>query len=457
MIIKGYMVPHPPVILPEIGRGEERKCEATVRSFHMMAEEIAALKPELLIFLTPHAAMYRDWFDVSDGTQAEGDFGAFRCPQLKMEAVYDTEWISVLESILPDGFPAGTEYHRERELDHGTMVPLRFISGKYSGFRIVRIGMSGLPLTMHYQLGMYIRKACSETGRKAVIIASGDLSHCQKKDGPYGYRPEGPAYDKRIMEVMGTADFGELFSFSPAFLRNAMECGHRPFVMMAGAFDGISVVSEAYSHEAPFGVGYGVCAFTPGNPDQSRAFLDREEQRERKRCRRIRRAADPYAALAYETVRNWVMHRIMPEEPAAMKSEKAAVFVSLHRYGELRGCIGTYLPVQDNIAREIIRNAVSACSADPRFPPVTKEELPFLEITVDVLGSPERIQDVSALDVRKYGLICSTEDGRRGLLLPDLEGVDTAEKQIRIACRKGGIDPDCEIFAMERFEAVRHA
>lgn len=93
MIIKGYMVPHPSVVLPGGGRGEERKCGATVRAFCRIADEIAALKPELLIFLSPHAAMYRDWFDISDGTQAEGSFSAFRCPQVKLEAVYDTEWI----------------------------------------------------------------------------------------------------------------------------------------------------------------------------------------------------------------------------------------------------------------------------------------------------------------------------------------------------------------------------
>lgn len=274
------------------------------------------------------------------------------------------------------------------------------------------------------------------TVRKAVIIASGDLSHCQKKDGPYGFRPEGPAYDRRIMQVMGSAAFGDLFSFPPSFLQAAMECGHRAFVMMAGAFEGIAVQAEAYSHKASFGVGYGVCAFTPGDPDPSRLFLAREEQREKERCLQLRRKADPYAALAGETVRRWVTERFVPAEPDAMKTEKEAVFVSLHKYGEMRGCIGTLMPGQDNIAREIIRSAFSACFRDPRFPPVTAEELPFLEITVDVLGTPERIPDASVLDVRLYGLICSTADGRRGLL-PNLDGVDTPEEQIRIACRKG--------------------
>lgn len=317
------------------------------------------------------------------------------------------------------------------------MVPLWFIRQQYSGFRIVRIGLSGLPLTANDALGMQIRRACEETVRKAVIIASGDLSHCQKKDGPYGFRPEGHAYDRRIMQVMVSAAFGDLFSFPPSFLQAAMECGHRAFVMMAGAFEGIAVQAEAYSHKAPFGVGYGVCAFTPGDPDPSRLFLAREEQREKERCLQLRRKADPYAALAGETVRRWGTERFVPAEPDAMKTEKAAVFVSLHKYGEMRGCIGTLMPGQDNIAREIIRSAVSACFRDPRSPPVTAEELTFLEITVDVLGTPERIPDASVLDVRLYGLICSTADGRRGLLLPNLDGVDTPEEQIRIACRKG--------------------
>ena len=128
--------------------------------------------------------------------------------------------------------------------------------------------------------------------------------------------------------------------------------------------------------------------------------------------------------------------------------------MSLHKDGNLRGCIGTIMATQDNLAEEILQNAISACSRDPRFEPVEVDELDDIEYSVDVLGEPERIFSVIDLDVRRYGVI--VENGnRRGLLLPDLEGVDTVEEQIAIAKRKANIRAD-EKVSLWRFEVIRH-
>ena len=107
-----------------------------------------------------------------------------------------------------------------------------------------------------------------------------------------------------------------------------------------------------------------------------------------------------------------------------------------------------------NVAEEILQNAVSACSRDPRFPPVTADELNSLEIHVDVLGELEPVRSPAGLDVKRYGVVVS-HGSKRGLLLPDLDGVDTVEDQIRIASRKGGIR-EGEPYSLERFEVVRH-
>lgn len=133
---------------------------------------------------------------------------------------------------------------------------------------------------------------------------------------------------------------------------------------------------------------------------------------------------------------------------------RAGAFVSLKIAGELRGCIGTIAAVQASLAEEIIHNAISASTQDPRFPPVTETELPLLEYSVDVLGAAEKIESPSQLDVKQYGVIV-TKGYRRGLLLPNLEGVDTVEMQLAIAARKGGIDLS-ESPELERFEVVRH-
>lgn len=454
MIIKTYMVPHPPIAIPEIGKGEETKCASTVHSFQTIAKEIANLKPDTIIITSPHATMYRDYFDISGGERAYGDLSQFRC-NVSMEVNYDTAFIDCLKHCLPDNFPSGDEYNRDVMLDHGTMVPLYFIEKEYKDFKLVRIGLSGLSLPMHYALGMDIQKAAEQMDKKVVFIASGDLAHCQKEDGPYGYHKEGPEYDEQIMKTMGNAAFGELFDYSPAFLDAAMECGHRSFVIMAGALDGIEVSTHVYSHEAPFGVGYGFVSFTPTGKDENRHFLSLYEKHEKEKIEEKKQTKDPYVQLAYAAVEAWVKERTIIQAPVAMQ-ERAGVFVSIHEHGQLRGCIGTITPCYNNIAQEIIHNAISACSKDPRFNPITEEELPYLEISVDVLGQPERIQSMTELNPKQYGVICSTPDGRRGLLLPDLEGVDTAEQQVEIACHKGGINKDYDEVILERFEVIRH-
>ncbi len=260
----GYMVPHPPIAVPEIGRGEEKKIQATLDSYAAVAEDIAALKPETIVITSPHAVMYRDYFHISPGSGASGDFGMFRAPDIRFEVKYDTELVSVIGRICGEtGFPAGTDGERDPELDHGVMVPLYFINKAYTDYKLVRIGLSGLSLERHREFGRLLRDAVIETGRRAVFVASGDLSHCQKKDGPYGFRAAGPEYDKQIMRVMAAGDFDALTDFDERFLSSAMECGHRSFTIMGGALAGSPVESRTLSHEATFGVGYGFCICHP--------------------------------------------------------------------------------------------------------------------------------------------------------------------------------------------------
>jgi AmmeMemoRadiSam system protein A len=146
---------------------------------------------------------------------------------------------------------------------------------------------------------------------------------------------------------------------------------------------------------------------------------------------------------------------ISPEEPLPPElAEKAGVFVCLKKGGELRGCIGTYLPSCDSVANETITNAISAATKDPRFPPVSEDELDKLSYSVDVLSCPEKVGNIAELDPRKYGIIV-VRGFRRGLLLPDLEGVDTVEDQIRITKMKAGIPPHEEV-EIYRFEVKRY-
>lgn len=424
------MVPHPPLIIPEIGRGGEAEIQNTITAYHAAARWASTYHPETIILVSPHQVMYEDYFHISPGERARGDFGQFQAGKVAMEIAYDTELVEEICRIADEaGIPAGTMGERERKLDHGTMVPLYFINQYNTDYKLVRIGLSGLPLSKHYELGQCIRSAAEKLGRKAVVVASGDLSHRLKEDGPYGYKEEGPEYDRKIMNVMERAAFGELLDFSEEFLNAAGECGHRSFVIMAGTLDQTTVKAEKLSYEGPFGVGYGVCTYE-----------------------------DAYVHLARKTIEDYICtgkRPVVPEGlPQEMYEQKAGAFVSIKKQGRLRGCIGTIWAVQSNLAGEIIANAISAATRDPRFAPVRQEELKELSISVDVLGAVEKISSPDELDVERYGVVV-TKNGRRGLLLPNLEGIDTVREQIAIAKQKAGIGED-ETVELERFEVVRH-
>lgn len=458
-ISAGFMLPHPPLIIPTVGGGEEKKIQKTIDAYQKAAEEIGRLQPETIVLLSPHQIMYADYFHISPGEGAKGDFGQFRARQTSMEVTYDTEFVRALCGAADEaGLEAGTMGEREKKLDHGTMVPLYFVNQHWTGYRLVRIGLSGFPLAAHYRLGQCIASVAQTLGRNTVVIASGDLSHRLKEDGPYGYQQEGPAYDARIMEVMGRGAFGELFAFSEDFCEKAAECGHRSFTVMAGAFDQTAVKAEQLSYEGPFGVGYGVCTYLPCGKDATRNFLEQYEAKERQELLARREKEDAYVRLARYTVEAFVETGKLPEMPQDLPEElyqnRAGAFVSLKEDGRLRGCIGTIRAVRGSLAEEIMHNAVSACSEDTRFSPVEDWEVDRLSISVDVLGETEKISSADELDVKRYGVIV-TKGGRRGLLLPNLEGVDTVEEQIAIAKQKAGIG-DYESVELERFEVIRH-
>lgn len=447
------IVPHPPLIVPEVGAGQERAIRKTVDSCHEVARQIAAVKPDTIIIISPHATSYADYFHISPGREAFGhlsQFGAREACQID----YDQALVERICQLCEDrDFPAGTEGERAPSLDHATVVPLHFIRQTYPEGKFVRIGISGLSRQAHYRFGILLREAADSLNRRVVIMASGDMSHKLKEDGPYGLAPQGAVFDAALVEIMRSGDFGAFFTLDETLCERAGQCGLAGFIIMAGALDGRQVAAHVYSYEGPFGVGYAVAGFTTGEVCDERRFLtglsDTWETPSAQE--------DPYVQLARQTLERYVrMADRLPVPdglPAALTSLRAGVFVSLKKDGQLRGCIGTTAPTCVNIAEEIRQNAISAGTRDPRFPPVRPEELDGLTYSVDVL-SPSEPADRSELDVSRYGVIVSA-GMRSGLLLPCLEGVDTVETQLEIACRKAGIDTDMN-YTVERFEVVRH-
>ncbi|MDF2485337.1 MAG: hypothetical protein K0R46_1505 [Herbinix sp.] len=458
-LVGAFIVPHPPLIIPEVGRGEEKKVGKTIESYHAVAKRIAALKPDTIIITSPHTILYSDYFHISPGRGAKGDFGNFRAKNVTFQVEYDEKFAGALEACAErDGIEAGTLGEKNPELDHGTMVPLYFINQYYTNYQVVRIGLSGQSLPLHYRLGKCIEKTAAKLDRRIVFVASGDLSHKLKEDGPYGFAQEGVEFDKQIVQAMKEGDFLKLLEFNPDFCEAAAECGLRSFLIMAGSLSGKSVEPDFLSYEGTFGVGYGVCEYRITGEAPNRNFDEIFTIKQRELARELQKHEDPYVHLARHSLETYITsgkYAKLPEGlPEEITGRKAGVFVSLKKHGSLRGCIGTISPVTGSVAKEILRNAVSAAAEDPRFPPVTKEELEELVYSVDILSEAEPIQSMSELDVERYGVIVSA-GRKRGLLLPNLEGVDTVEQQVSIAKKKAGIY-DNETVSLERFEVVRH-
>ena len=457
-ILAGFMVPHPPLAIPEIGRGQEKKIQKTIKAYHQIGQRIKELQPETIVLLSPHQVMYADYFHISPGAGARGDFRQFGARQVAVEAEYEKEFVEKLCNLASKShFPAGTKGEQVSYLDHGTMVPLYFVNQYWTKYRLVRIGLSGLSFLKHYELGMMIQQTAKDSERKTVVIGSGDLSHYLTKDGPYGFREEGPAYDEMIMKLMEKGAFRELLECSEEFCQKAGECGHGSFLILAGAFDRVHVKPQRLSYEGPFGVGYGVCAYEAGDREESRNFGEQYEQRVRQLVAKQRETEDPYVKLARRSIEEYIRtgkEIEIPENlPREMYRQKAGVFVSIKEEDRLRGCMGTIRPAKSCIAGEILSNAITAAIRDPRFTPIETAELDKLIIHVDVLGEAEAIDSLKELDVKRYGVIV-TRGHRRGLLLPNLEGIDTIEDQIAIAKEKAGIRKE-EQVQLERFEVVR--
>ena len=459
-ITGAIIVPHPPLIVPTVGRGREQEVQATIDAYRAAARQVADWDPEVLIIASPHTVMYADYFHISPGKGASGDMSAFGASQTKLAAEYDVRLRDeVIRQAEAAGLPAGTLGEKNPALDHGVFLPLYFLREAGVDRPILRVGLSGLSPIEHYRLGQCIAGAADKLGRKTVFVASGDLSHKLKDDGPYGYAPEGPVFDRQVTDAMASGDFLRFLTMDGGLCDRAAECGLRSFQIMAGALDGLAVSPTLLSYEGPFGVGYGVAVFSVTGPDESRRFVRQYEQAERVQLDQRKAAEDPWVRLARASLETFVrtgkrLDALPDGLPVELTSHRAGAFVSLHVRGRLRGCIGTTGPTRENVAWEIVQNAVSACSRDPRFDPVRVDELDSLEYSVDVLREPEPISSPAELDVQKYGVIVSC-GGRRGLLLPNLEGVDSIEQQVDIARQKGGISSR-ERYTLERFEVVRH-
>ena len=458
-----YTMPHPPIVIPEVGRGEEKKIKNTYDACDRVGTEIAELKPDTIIVITPHGTMFSDAISLSLEPSIAGSLKQFGASEVSMNFQIDLDLTQKIidkayENDIPTAEVTGNfikKYGREYELDHGTMVPLYFVKDKYSYFKLVHITYGGLSPMQLYRFGKVIKETIEENNKNVVFIGSGDLSHRLKDEGPYDYSPFGEKFDGEIISLLIKGDVAGVFNMDCETIENAGECGLRSYYIMLGAMEGNEIKGELLSYEGTFGVGYAVMKFELENSD--RDILSEITAEKRKKYMERTSNEDVYVRLARESLTHYLIEGNLMEVPSYVTEEminnKRGVFVSLKKFGALRGCIGTIFPVTESISEEIMRNAIEAGEGDPRFTPVSEEELEDIVFSVDVLRSPIEASK-EELNPKKYGVV--VRSGRKsGLLLPDLEGVNTVEEQLRIVLNKASISPS-EKYSLEKFEVIRH-
>jgi AmmeMemoRadiSam system protein A len=276
--------------------------------------------------------------------------------------------------------------------------------------------------------------------KKVAVVASGDLAHRLTIDAPAGYSPRAKEFDEKVLSAVQELNVKELLKIKQELIDDAGECGLRPIFFLLGVLGGLSFSSDILSYEGPFGVGYAVAV-----------MKQRQTGKEKKS------SISPPAKLARQSLQYFLEHCTampVPSDLAPEMKEQAGAFVSLKKHDKLRGCIGTFLATKATIAEEIIDNAIQAATSDPRFNPVSFDELDDIDISVDILSQPEQVYSLDELDVKKYGVIVRNGT-RSGLLLPDLEGVNTPSEQVSIAMQKAGINMN-EQIELYRFTAKRY-
>lgn len=434
------MAPHPPIMVPEIGGDAVLEVQNSIDAMAEFTRRLKTTGAETVVLISPHAPLEADSFVAYHGPTVHGDFSRFQAPDTQFSIQVDDELLTAItESASRENFQIIRI--AERVLDHGTAVPLYFLIANGWHGKVVALGYSFLSIDEHLRFGACIRRAVDHVQRRAAFVASGDLSHRLKPQAPAGYNPDAHLFDEEVVAAVRSCDLERIPEIDNKLRKKAGECGFRSMLVAIGAGGDLERSCDVINYEAPFGVGYMVAQFT----------LDDAGCAPSATCEITR--------LARDTVETFVTSGIAPNPPAnphGILAQRAPCFVSLKTLdGDLRGCIGTIEPVKDTLAEELIANAVSAATIDPRFPPVTANELSNLRYSVDVL-LPAESSSLEELDPQVYGVLVEDEAGRhRGLLLPDIPGVDTAKQQVEIATRKAGIPQGTKVklsrFKVERF------
>jgi len=268
------LFPHPPIMMTEVGGAECLHVNKTIASAEAAAQFLLEKNPTTIVIMTPHGPAFRDAVGVNVSPVLKGNLAAFGAAEVAVSFETNSLLVSNITkqsnrlgvSLLPLDNELAQQHRFSLQLDHGAVIPLRYLYR--AGFRgqVVHMSAGFLTYSEMYACGKAVQAAVEATRQKVAIIASGDLSHRLKPGAPAGYDPAGEQFDARVVGALRLMDVRSLFNLSEELVEAAGECGLRPIFFLMGALDGLEAASEVLSYEGPFGVGYAVATFAVKKP-----------------------------------------------------------------------------------------------------------------------------------------------------------------------------------------------
>ena len=256
------VVPHPPLLIPDIGKDNAEKVKKTRQALEEMEGDLYVLQPDTIFIISPHSPISPEAFSLNLATKFESKFEEFGDPKTKCEVKCDIELISQIKE--------GADYSdtdlpvniiTQPQLDHGICVPLYFLTQHIADVKIVPVSYSMLDKDMHLKFGKLLRNIALESNKRIAIIASGDLSHSLSKESQYGMTPQGKTFDDIIVKSIKENKLDDIVNINPEVIEKSHQCGYRSLLVLIGALQGSNYDTKFYSYEAPFGVGYLVAQF----------------------------------------------------------------------------------------------------------------------------------------------------------------------------------------------------
>jgi len=449
-VVCTVLMPHAPILVPGVGGARSSAASASCRAMCAAAKLLVNFRPDTVVLISPHSPRQPQAFGLWADNPLQGSFAQFNAPQIEVSLPLDSHLTQAIAAEM-DTRGLETWTIRHHSLDHGALVPLWFLAEAGWARPTAILGLNYYGDDGLTTLGKAIAAATQTLSRRVAIVASGDMSHRLTANAPCGFHPQAHQFDESFIHLVRAGDFQRIADISPELRELAAEDVVDSTWIAVSAVNWQSTGHEVLSYEGPFGVGYGVAILFAAKPDAlgteaPNTFLEKS-------------GGATLPGLARRSVETALLKsREQPPSPAGeYLNAQRGVFVTLRqRSGRLRGCVGTITAICPNIVAETWRSARLAALRDGRYASVTLAELTGLRFDVSVIHPATEVLSMTELDPGRYGVIVSTADGRRGVLLPGIQEIQTPEQQLRSARGKGYIDLDepvtIEKFLVDHFE-----